>query len=74
VVKGRNFYDISMVYLNGMPLATRFVNIGELRATLPAGQRSAAGPYNVTVRNSWPGGGTSMPKPLSLDQSPAKTN
>ena len=74
VVKGRNFYDISMVYLNGVPLATTFVNIGELRATLSASQRPAAGPYNVTVRNSWPGGGMSMPKPLSLEQSAARTN
>jgi hypothetical protein len=66
VVKGRNFYDISLVYLNGRPLATTFVNIGELRAVLPAEQRPAAGPYNVTVRNWWPGGGTSDAKPLSL--------
>jgi hypothetical protein len=66
VVKGRNFYDISLVCLNGRPLATTFVNIGELRAILPADQRPAAGPYNVTVRNWWPGGGTSEAKALSL--------
>jgi hypothetical protein len=64
VVNGRSFYDISLVYLNGRPLETTFVNIGELRATLPADQ-PAVGPYNVTVRNSWPGGGASEAKPLS---------
>ena len=64
VVKGRNFYDISLVYLNGRPLATTFVNIGELRAILRADERPAAGPYKVTVRNWWPGGGETEPKPL----------
>jgi len=67
VVKGRNFYDISMVYLNGTPLETRFVNIGELRGTLPADQKPAAAPYNVTVRNWWPGGGASEAKPVTLN-------
>ena len=66
VVKGRNCYDISVVYLNGRPLETSFANIRELRAILPADERPATGPNNVTVRTGWPGGGTSEPEALSV--------
>ena len=67
VAKGRGFYDVSNIYLNNLRLDTNLVHIEELRATLPADQKPAAGPYNITVRTPWPGGGISEAKPLTLD-------
>jgi hypothetical protein len=64
---GRNFYDISYIYVNDQRLDTELMNITELRATLPADQKPAAGQHNITVRTPWPGGGTSEPKPLALN-------
>jgi hypothetical protein len=67
IAKGRGFYDISNIYLNDMRLETNLVNIEELRATLRADEKPATGPYNITVRTPWPGGGISEVKPLTLN-------
>lgn len=65
IANGRGFYDISSVYLNNRRLATELMNINELRAILPADERPATGPYDITVRTPWPGGGISEPTPLT---------
>ena len=67
VAKGRGFYDVSYVYLNDRRLATELMNINELRAVLPADEKPASGPYNITVRTPWPGGGISEAKPVILN-------
>ena len=67
VAQGRELCDITQVVLNGMPLDTRFVNTGELRAVVPADRRPANGPYTVTLRTGWPGGGTSEVKTVALN-------
>ncbi|MCS7290786.1 MAG: IPT/TIG domain-containing protein, partial [Roseiflexus sp.] len=58
-VTGSNFVANSVVRWNGTPLTTTFVSATELRATLPAAQRSVAGDGSVTVFNPAPGGGAS---------------
>ncbi len=58
-ITGSNFVTNSVVRWNGTPLTTTFVSATELRATLPAAQRSAAGDGSVTVFNPTPGGGES---------------
>jgi hypothetical protein len=61
IVKGQGFHSMSVVHLNGRPLATTFVSSGELRARVPTQSIPAAGVFPVTVVTPWPGGGTSNP-------------
>lgn len=59
IVSGANFVPRSIVQLDGAPLATTFVNDGELRATIPTSKLSAVGALRVSVGTSPPGGGAS---------------
>ncbi len=60
-VYGSSFAPGAVVNWNGVPLATRFVNQGQLRAAVPAANVANAGTVNVTVTNPAPAGGTSSP-------------
>lgn len=60
-VNGGGFVGASNVVFNGNPLATTFVNGGQLTATVPATMLGAAGDFPVTVSNPPPGGGVSTP-------------
>jgi hypothetical protein len=58
-VNGTGFVSNSVVNWNGTPLATQFVNQGQLTATVPASDIATASTGWVTVVNPAPGGGTS---------------
>ncbi len=49
-VTGKGIWPYHRVYLNGQPLATRYVSGTELQATIPADAIATAGTYVVTVR------------------------
>lgn len=59
-VFGAGFQPSSVVYWNGMPLATRMEGV-MLAATVPAEALGTAGEATVVVSTPAPGGGTSMP-------------
>ncbi|MGA2424808.1 MAG: FG-GAP-like repeat-containing protein [Terriglobales bacterium] len=67
-VNGSAFAHGAVVNWNGAPLATRFVNQGQLRAAVPAANVANAGTVNVTVTNPAPGGGTSSPLFLTVTE------
>jgi hypothetical protein len=48
-VLGSEFTNQSTVLFNGQPLATSFVNSGQLQATIPAALLAAEGTANITV-------------------------
>jgi hypothetical protein len=48
-VFGSEFTTQSTVLFNGLPLATTFVNTGQLQATIPAALLAAEGTANITV-------------------------
>lgn len=50
-VQGSGFDGGSSVWINGAQVETEFVNVGELRAKLPAGKFGSVGNSNVQVRN-----------------------
>ncbi len=56
-VTGTNFVNTSVIYWNGMPLATTYISATQLSATVPASAIATAGSASVTVVN--PVGGTS---------------
>ena len=58
-IRGFDFMSVSVVELDGRPLATEFVNKEELKASVPGHLRMRAGTHFVTVRNPRPRGGTS---------------
>jgi IPT/TIG domain len=49
-VKGKGVWPFHRVYLDGHPLATRYVSNTELQATVPAELVASVGTYVVTVR------------------------
>src|SRR5215813_7349310 len=51
-VRGKGFWPFHQVLVNGKPLETKFVNRGELQATLPADLVKDVGMYKVTVKSS----------------------
>ena len=51
-VNGDNFDNTSVVRWNGANLSTAFVNSGQLTATVPASDITAAGSFQVTVFNA----------------------
>lgn len=59
IVSGANFVPRSIVQLDGAPLATTFVNDGELRATIPTSKLATVGTLRISVGTSAPGGGAS---------------
>lgn len=58
-LKGSGFASGSTVEWNATPLATAFINTGQLAAIIPASDLAAAGSANITVTTPPPGGGTS---------------
>jgi uncharacterized repeat protein (TIGR03803 family) len=58
-VNGSGFVSTSQVLWNGTPLATSFVNSGQLTATVPAADVASPGTASIAVFNKTPGGGTS---------------
>ncbi|MGH7185140.1 MAG: IPT/TIG domain-containing protein, partial [Pseudomonadota bacterium] len=70
MVNGSNFVNGSVVRWNGADRATTFVSGTKLSATIPASDIAAAGMANVTVFNSAPGGGVSMPASFTINNPP----
>ena len=58
-VSGTEFLPSAIVYFNGAPLPTTFVNSQHLTATVPAASVASAGTATVTVVNPGPGSGPS---------------
>jgi len=50
VVEGDSFINGSTVYWQGQPLATTFVNLGKLTATVPSAFAAICGDYLITVK------------------------
>jgi hypothetical protein len=78
---GAGFVSGATVNWNGHPLATTFVNMDELTATVPANDIAVAKSVEITVTNPTPGGGTSnvvyflvsLPTNLQFATSPSST-
>ncbi|HSJ24875.1 MAG TPA: Ig-like domain-containing protein [Longimicrobiales bacterium] len=64
VVTGTGFAADAQVLWNGAARTTQFVSAQELRAAIPSSDLATAGSYEVGVRNSAPGGGTSGTLPF----------
>jgi hypothetical protein len=65
-VLGSEFTNQSIVLFNGQPLATSFVNSGQLKATIPAGLLAAEGTANITVSD--PQNGLSNAQAFSITE------
>jgi hypothetical protein len=59
IVTGNNFVPRSIVQLDGAPLATSFVSVTELRATIPSNKLTNVGTLRISVGTAPPGGGAS---------------
>jgi hypothetical protein len=66
-VTGQGFASDAMVRWNGNDRATLFVSATELRAIIPEGDLSEAGPAAVSVFNPGPGGGLSNLASFSIE-------
>jgi hypothetical protein len=64
-VTGSKYNPTSVVYAGTTPLATTFVSVTSLTASIPASL--SAGTYAVTVKNPAPGGGASAALTLTLN-------
>ena len=64
---GSAFSKAAAVSLDGNPIASAFVTNGTLTATLPANMATLAGNHTITVSNPTPGGGTSHPAALAVN-------
>jgi hypothetical protein len=69
-VYGVNFVRSSSVQVNGRPVATTFVNTGQLQATIDSSFFAKAGALNITVFTPGPGGGTSNRQTLTITDAP----
>jgi hypothetical protein len=58
-VNGTNFISGSVVYLGGSNRVTTYISSTQLTVTIPEGDMTTAGTYDITVLNTTPGGGTS---------------
>ncbi|MCK6550884.1 IPT/TIG domain-containing protein [Myxococcota bacterium] len=56
---GQNFQPDSVVYFDGVPVATTYVSPGVLTAVIPGGSYPTVGNYPVWVNTPGPGGGDS---------------
>jgi YVTN family beta-propeller protein len=80
-IKGKKFIASSVAYLNDQPLTTKFIDNGQIKATIPIEILTNAGIFSITAYNPQPEGGTSntvgftvinpVPSIASLD--PAET-
>ena len=66
IVRGLRFVPASKVFLERVPLDTKYVSPTELRAVVPARLTRTAGTYFLRVRTPRPGGGDSAPAPLTV--------
>ncbi len=66
VVTGNNFVPRSIVQLDGAPLATTFISVTELRATIPSGKLASVGTLRISVGTAPPGGGASKEVTFSV--------
>jgi len=66
-VNGSNFVSTSAIHWNSVKLTTKFVNAGQLTATVPAADIKNSGTAQVTVVNPTPGGGTSNKLTFSIN-------
>jgi hypothetical protein len=64
-VSGANFYPASIVQANGVVQATKYLDGGDLQATLDGSLTAAIGEVKITVSNPTPGGGLSAAIPLT---------
>jgi hypothetical protein len=69
-VTGANFVPSSVVQWNTSARITTFVNGGKLTASILASDVASGGPFNVTVQNPLPGGGTSGPSVFTVGGNP----
>jgi len=60
IVTGTNFYIGSVVYWNGVPQTTTFINSTQLMITVPAAALATPGTVNITVVNPGPAGASNV--------------
>jgi hypothetical protein len=66
-VTGSNFIDgVSVVRFDGSEKSTTFIDANTLEATIPASDLLVSGDYEITVFNSAPGGGESLPQVFTI--------
>lgn len=70
VVAGGGFVQGSRVHWNGVQRPTTFVGKSELRAVIPAAEIASPGSAQVTVVSPAPGGGTSEPHTVTVEEAP----
>ncbi|MFZ2405924.1 MAG: IPT/TIG domain-containing protein, partial [Methylobacter sp.] len=75
-VNGGNFVNGAVVNFAGAPRTTTFVSATQLTASIPAGDLTTLGTFNITVFNPAPGGGTSNAQAFTVTPLPpsATTN
>lgn len=67
VVTGNNFVPRSIVQLDGAPLATTFIGVKELRATIPSNKLTTVAELRISVGTAPPGGGASKEVTFSVE-------
>lgn len=68
MVVGDQFVQGSRVFWNGVERPTTYVGRSELRAMIPAAEVESPGSAEVTVVSPTPGGGTSAPRSVSIEE------
>ncbi|MFN7930993.1 MAG: hypothetical protein U0Y68_24315, partial [Blastocatellia bacterium] len=66
-VTGTNFNETSVINWNGVARTTTFISSTQLSAFISDADLISAGAANVTVTNPAPGGGTTPPIPIQLN-------
>ena len=66
-ITGSNFVPGSVVQVNGANRSTTFVSATQLTAAIPASDIAVGGFVSITVFNAAPGGGTSSPLTLAVN-------
>jgi len=67
---GTGYVPSTVIYVSGAARATTFINSSQVSAALPSTDFSAAGSLPITAVNPAPGGGTSSPVTLVLNNPP----
>jgi hypothetical protein len=73
VLYGSNFGNPATVQWNGTALASTWISITQMTATIPASDLVSVGTAKVTVTNPSPGGGTSAAQTFTIAAAPAPT-
>src|SRR5262249_42522343 len=69
-VTGSSFASNAIVQVNGSARPTRFVNLLQLQATIPASDLAGSQPLSITVLNPAPSGAVSTASSLTLTSTP----